>query len=172
MRSKPALSSVVLFLLLGPCFTATLAQSAPPRPLAVTNTTPLVEITLLAATNSAEEAKSDVPIMCSSTNKLASYCRRKGIPVEIRQIQVQTNSLLFVLACPYSGINNTDLYCYARAGKRWILFLSTGVSTAPPAIVSFVPEGDFVSVLRLVPEGDFVNVLLNRKVILKISPPN
>jgi len=162
LRSKRELPQpiVVFLLLLGPFFAATIALCAPPRPLAVTNTMPLVGVTLLAATNSEEEIGFTVPVMCSSTNKLASYCRRKGIPIDIAQVQVQTNSLLFVLTYPYSGINNAGLACYAWVGDRWIQFLGTGVWGTPPASVRFIPEGDFVNVLR------------NGKAILKIRPPN
>jgi len=161
MRSKAAMSLLVHFLLrLGLFFAVTIALCAPPRPIAVTNTAPLVPMTPLATTNSIEEAEFDLPLTCNSTNKLSSYLRRKGIPVDITQVQIQTNGFLFVLAYPYSGISNTDLYCYEKVDKGWMLFLSTVIWGAPPGKVNFMPEGEFMTVLR------------KGKAILKIRLPD
>jgi hypothetical protein len=101
----------------------------------------------------------DVPRFFTSTNAIKTHFETNGVPTELKQTQSKSETYCFVLACPYSGVDSIDLYCFVRSGEGWAMFLKAYLWKTRPGTVELKPNGNFVDVLR------------DDEVILKINPP-
>jgi hypothetical protein len=102
----------------------------------------------------------EIPGGFSDTNVLKSYFAGKRIPVDVRALHDSTNQYIAVLVMPYSGVDTTQVYCYAQRGGMWLFLAAINVWSGGARSLDIKVEDNALVILR------------RGRVVFKASPPD
>ena len=101
------------------------------------------------------------PFRVGSIQAIHQFFESRHVSTAENELRGPATIYFVVLAIPYSGLDDTDFYCYVHDGNSWVLFTTSYLRhTNRPGFVRISYK------LR----GDFLDVYCNKEMYLTLNP--